>query len=167
MLPIMERVVCGKKRWLTTEELTDLFAIGQVFPGVLAVNTATFVGLKQKGVLGGIAAALGVITPSLTIVTIIALFFDTFIEIELVRNALSGIFIAACALIVSAVYKLFKACMKTADKPKVTALLLPLLLFGGAFAAIAFLGVSPVLVVALTAAIGILTSIIGGRRRRT
>jgi chromate transporter len=155
MLPMMERVICEKKQWATREELTDVFAVGQAFPGILAVNTATFIGNKLRGVRGGIAAALGMITPSLTIVTLIALFFDTFMEIELVRNALSGIFAAACALIVAAVYKLFKtSCLKSAKQA-----VIPLLLFAGAFSAIAFAGITPVLVVAVTAALGVLVSL--------
>ena len=68
MLPILQREVVEKKGWATDEELTDYFAIGQCTPGVIAVNTATFVGQKHAGVAGGIVATLGVVFPSLIII---------------------------------------------------------------------------------------------------
>ena len=71
MLPILQREVVEKKGWATEEELTDYFAIGQCTPGIIAVNTATFIGHKYKGVLGGILATLGVVFPSLIIINII------------------------------------------------------------------------------------------------
>jgi chromate transporter len=171
MLPMMERIIAKKQQWATPEEIAELFALGQVLPGVVAVNTATFVGIKQKGVLGGIVAALGVITPSLVVVTLVASFFATFMEVEVVRNAFSGIFIAACALIISAVWKLFRACVKPTEKDggkprqaEKIRLSLTLLCSGLAFAAILF-GISPVIVVAVTALIAVLTSVISGARR--
>ena len=74
MLPILQREVVEKKNWATEEELTDYFAIGQCTPGVIAVNTATFIGQKYRGNLGGTIATLGVVFPSLVIITIIAAF---------------------------------------------------------------------------------------------
>ena len=72
MLPILEREVVQNKHWATEEELVDYFAIGQCTPGIIAVNTATFVGQKRKGAMGGITATLGVVFPSLVIITILA-----------------------------------------------------------------------------------------------
>ena len=72
MLPILQREVVENKGWATDEELTDYFAIGQCTPGIIAVNTATFIGQKQKGVWGGIVATLGVVFPSLIIITVLA-----------------------------------------------------------------------------------------------
>ena len=72
MLPILQREVVEKKGWATEEELADYFAIGQCTPGVIAVNTATFVGQKLAGVAGGIVATLGVVFPSLVIISILA-----------------------------------------------------------------------------------------------
>ena len=69
MLPILQREVVENKGWATDEELTDYFAIGQCTPGVIAVNTATFIGQKQRGIAGGIVATLGVVFPSLVIIS--------------------------------------------------------------------------------------------------
>ena len=87
MLPALQREVVEKRGWATEEEVMDWYAIGQCTPGVIAVNTATFVGQKQKGVLGGIAATLGVVFPSLVIITIIAAFIRNFADLPAVQNA--------------------------------------------------------------------------------
>ena len=71
MLPILQREVVEKKKWTTEEELMDYYAIGQCTPGVIAVNTATFVGQGLAGPIGGIVATLGVVFPSLIIITVI------------------------------------------------------------------------------------------------
>ena len=72
MLPMIQKEIVEKHNWATDDEIIDYFAIGQLTPGVIAVNTATFVGYKTKGTLGGIIATLGVVTPSVMIITIIA-----------------------------------------------------------------------------------------------
>ena len=72
MLPILENEIVERKKWATKEELLDYYAIGQCTPGIIAVNTATFIGYKKKGTVGGIAATLGVIFPSVVIILLIA-----------------------------------------------------------------------------------------------
>ena len=86
MLPILQREVVEKKKWATDEELTDYYAIGQCTPGVIAVNTATFIGYKEKGALGGIIATMGMIFPSLIIITVIAAFLSNFAHPRLCRH---------------------------------------------------------------------------------
>lgn len=108
MLPMLEREVVEKKKWATQQELLDYFAIGQCTPGIIAVNTATFVGFKIKGVLGAIFATFGVIAPSIVIVSIIAAFISNFQQYEVVQWAFAGIRAAVVALIVSAVLKVAK-----------------------------------------------------------
>ena len=103
MLPILQREVVENKGWATDEELTDYFAIGQCTPGIIAVNTATFIGYKQRGVLGGIVATLGVILPSLVIIMVIASVLENFAQIPIVQHAFAGINVAVAALIVQAV----------------------------------------------------------------
>ena len=98
--------VVEKKGWATEEELTDYFAIGQCTPGVIAVNTATFIGQKYRGNLGGTIATLGVVFPSLVIITIIAAFLTNFAEIPVVQHALAGINAAVVAMIAVSVLKL-------------------------------------------------------------
>ena len=114
MLPILQREVVEKKGWATEEELTDYFAIGQCTPGVIAVNTATFVGQKQRGNLAGVIATLGVVFPSLIIITLIAAFLTEFASYPAVRHALAGINAAVVALIVASVVKLGKTTLKSA-----------------------------------------------------
>ena len=114
MLPILQREVVEKKGWATEEELTDYFAVGQCTPGIIAVNTATFIGYKHKGVPGGILTTLGVVFPSLVIITAIAAFLSNFADIPLVQHALAGINAAVVALIASSVLKLAKSNLKDA-----------------------------------------------------
>jgi len=112
MLPILQREVVEKKGWCTEEELADYFAIGQCTPGIIAVNTATFVGSKHKGVLGGITATLGMVFPCLVIITVIAAFLQNFAHIPAVRHAFNGVRAAVVALIASSVIKLGKTTLK-------------------------------------------------------
>ena len=112
MLPMLEREIVNKHKWGTQEELLNYFAIGQCTPGIIAVNTATFVGYKKKGILGGIAATLGVMAPSLIIITVIAMVLEHFMDIVWVQHAFAGIRVAVCALIASSVIKLVKSSIK-------------------------------------------------------
>ena len=109
MLPILQRDIVKKHGWATDEELVDYFAIGQCTPGIIAVNTATFIGYKQKGVWGGIFATLGVIFPSIVIISIIAAFITNYAELPVVRYAFNGIRVCVCILILNAVLKLSKS----------------------------------------------------------
>ena len=83
MIPMLEKEIVDKRNWCTTEEIMDYYAVGQCTPGIIAVNTATFVGYKYRGVLGGIMTTLGVITPSLLIITLIATFLKNFANNEI------------------------------------------------------------------------------------
>jgi len=112
MLPILQREVVEKKGWATDEELTDYFAVGQCTPGIIAVNTATFIGYKYRGVPGGVLATLGVVFPSLVIITAIAAFLSNFADIPVVKHALAGINAAVVALIAASVLKLGKSTLK-------------------------------------------------------
>ncbi len=108
MLPILQREVINKNFWATEEELLDYYAIGQCTPGVIAVNTATFIGYRQKGILGAVAATLGVIFPSIIIITILVAFISNFSEFKTVQYAMNGIRICVCVLIADAVIKLWR-----------------------------------------------------------
>ena len=146
MLPLLERELIEKKGWTTQEDILNYFAIAQCTPGVIAVNTATFVGHKQKGVVGGIVATVGVIFVPMIIILTIALALQAFWGHPLVARIFSGIRIAVAALIVSAVIKLFKSSVKN---------WFGIVLYLLAFCAIAFLDVSPVVVVILAALSGL------------
>jgi chromate transporter len=111
MLPILQREVVEKREWVTANELTDYYAIGQCTPGIIAVNTATFVGNRAKGTLGGIVATLGVVFPSLVIITLLAAFLQNFADLPIVQNAFAGIRAAVFILILQAVLKLRKGAL--------------------------------------------------------
>ena len=108
MLPILQREVVENKGWATDEELTDYFAIGQCTPGVIAVNTATFIGQKKGGIAGGIVATLGVVFPSLLIIVALAGVITSFSHLTWVQHAFAGIRVCVCVLILNAVLRLWK-----------------------------------------------------------
>ena len=108
MLPMLQREIVDRRGWATEEEIADYYAIGQCTPGVIAVNTATFIGQKQGGVLCAAAATLGVVFPSLVIITLIAALLRNFAELPIVRNAFAGVRVCVCVLILNAVVKLWK-----------------------------------------------------------
>ena len=114
MLPMLQKEVVENRGWATNEELMDYYAIGQCTPGIIAVNTATFIGNKTRGTLGGIVATLGVVTPSLIIITLIAAFLTNFAELAVVKNAFAGIRVCVFVLILNAVVKLGKSSVKDA-----------------------------------------------------
>lgn len=108
MLPLLQKEVVEQRGWVTEEELLDYYAIGQCTPGIIAVNTATFIGYKRKKTLGAIIATLGVCFPSVVIITVIAMFLRNIMDRPFVIHAFAGIRICVCALIISAVAKLVK-----------------------------------------------------------
>lgn len=109
MLPILQRELVEKRNWVREEELTDYFAIGQCTPGVIAVNTATFVGYKRKGAAGSVVATLGVVFPSVVIILLIAAFLQNFAQLPVVIHAFNGVRACVCALVLSSVLKLRKS----------------------------------------------------------
>lgn len=108
MLPILQREIVDHRGWATEDELMDYYAIGQCTPGIIAVNTATFVGGKRRGTLGGIVATAGMVFPSLIIITLIAGLITNFADLAVVQNAFAGIRACICVLIFNAVVKLVK-----------------------------------------------------------
>ena len=112
MLPIIQREIVDKHKWATNEEVMDYYAVGQCTPGVIAVNTATFIGFKERGNIGGIVATLGVICPSVIIITIIAAFLTSFADIAIVKHAFAGIKVAVAVLIINAIRGLWKSGVK-------------------------------------------------------
>lgn len=155
MLPALQREVVEKRRWATEEEVMDWYAIGQCTPGVIAVNTATFVGQKQAGIWGGIFSTLGVVFPSLVIIMIIAAFIQNFAHLPAVQNAFAGIRVCVCVLIINAVVKLWK---KSVVDWKT--FLIFLLVFAGSV----FLNISPVLYVLAAALAGIVVKELEARK---
>jgi chromate transporter len=112
MLPLIQREIIDNKKWATEEEVMNYYAIGQITPGIIAVNTATFIGYYKKGIIGGIIATLGVISPSLIIITLIADLINNFSELIIVQHALSGIKVAVTCLMLIAINNLYKSNVK-------------------------------------------------------
>ena len=155
MLPILQREVVENKGWATEEELVDYFAIGQCTPGVIAVNTATFIGQKLKGTWGAIFATLGVVFPSLIIISLLAGVIEAFSHLTWVQNAFGGIRVCVCVLIANAVVKLYKKAV--VDVPT-------FIIFLIVAAGSVFLSLSPVIFVLLAAIAGIILKALGGRK---
>ena len=147
MLPILQREIVDNNGWATDEELADYFAIGQCTPGVIAVNTATFIGQKKAGTLGGIAATLGVVFPSVVIISLLAGIIQQLSHLAIVKNAFGGIRVCVCVLIFNSVLKLWKA----AVTDKIT-----IVIFASVLAAALLTNLSPVVFVIIAAITGIL-----------
>jgi len=147
MLPIIQREIVEKKKWVTEAEVMDYYAIGQCTPGVIAVNTATFTGRHIAGNLGGICATAGVVFPSIIIITVIAALIRGFASFQPVQDALAGIRVCVCILIFNAVLKMWKK----AVVDKVT-----LILYLAILTAAVFFDVSPIIMVLIAAVAGLL-----------
>ena len=154
MLPMLQREVVEDRKWCTDEELLDMYAIGQCTPGIIAVNTATFIGQKHRGWLGGIVATLGVVFPSLVIISTLAGLITNFSHLAWVQNAFAGIQVCVCVLIFNAVLKLLKK--SVVDKR--TAAIFLIVMAGSLF-----LHISPVWFVVVSAVVGILLKNLEGR----
>lgn len=155
MLPIIQKEIVEEKKWATEEEVLDYYAVGQCTPGIIAVNTATFIGYKVHGIIGAIVATLGVVFPSLIIITIIAALLKNFANYSIVQNAFSGIRVVVIALIVSAILKLAKTSIKNS-----TTLIIAII----AFILVAFVNLSPIYIVIAAACIGLILKFIRGRK---
>lgn len=108
MLPILESELVEKRKWTTQNKLLDYFSIGQATPGIIAVNVSTFLGYSQAGIIGGVIGTLGIITPSIIIITVIAVFFKNFGDNVYIQKALIGINVAVAALLVKVFILFFK-----------------------------------------------------------
>lgn len=147
MLPMIQKEIVEKNKWATEEEVMDYYAIGQCTPGIIAINTATFIGFKRKGISGSIAATAGMVFPSLVIITIIAMSFKEFQDIVIVRHAFGGIRVAVAALIANTVLKLLRSSVKD---------WLGILISSVSFISVAFLKLSPIFAVVASALLGII-----------
>lgn len=150
MLPLLKREVVDNKHWTTEEELLDIYAIGQCTPGIIAVNTSTYIGYQQKGLSGAIAGTLGMITPSILIISLVATILNRFIDLPIVLHALSGIRIIVCALMLHTVISLARTGVKNA---------LGGLIFLSGFLLATFTPVPTILLVFCAAVIGIFTGV--------
>lgn len=147
MLPVLDRELAQKKKWVSGDDLLDYYAVSQVTPGVIAVNVSTFVGSKKAGIAGGIAATAGVVFPSIIIITVIALFISSFEKIVWVQKALAGVNVAVTALLSYAGFNFAKKAVKN---------WWGLLIYACSFCAVFFYKIPSVAVVLLALAVGLL-----------
>ena len=154
MIPILEREIVENRKWASSEELMDYYAVGQCTPGVIAVNTATFIGYKVAGPAGGVAATLGVVFPSVVIICLIAGILTNFADIPAVKSAFTAIRVCVCVLIFNAVVKLWTGAVK--DKAG-------LVLFLIVFVLSLFFDISPVVFVLFCALAGVVLTRTGVR----
>lgn len=155
MLPMLQREIVTDRKWCTEEEILDMYAIGQCTPGVIAVNTATFIGYKQAGFLGGVAATLGVVSPSIIIICLIASILQNFIHMPAVLHALAGIRVVVCALMMNTVVTMAKKGI--VDK-------LGAILFAAAFILACFTPVPTALLIVFAGIIGVIAKKTGGKK---
>ncbi len=138
MLPLLQREVVEKKKWATEADLMDYYAIGQSTPGIIAVNTASFIGFSQAGIAGAVFATLGLVLPSIIIILLIASLLNQFTDLAVLNHAFAGIRVAVSALVSFSVYKLGKAGIVDT---------FGLVWAGFTFVAIAFFNMSPIWIV--------------------
>lgn len=166
MLPMLQREVVEKHHWATEEELADYYAIGQCTPGVIAVNTATFIGYRQAGIVGGIFATLGVVFPSVIIITVIAACLTNFADLKVIQYAFEGIRVCVCVLIFNAVQRLWKK--SVIDQPTTVIFLLVFLISAGLAVGQSFypqlFSISPIVYVVIAGAAGVVLH--GGNGRK-
>lgn len=156
MLPMFKKELAEKNNWCTEEDILDYYAIAQCTPGVIAVNTASFVGMKKKGIPGAIVSTLGVVAPSVIIITFIAAFVSHFSDNVYVKHAFAGIRLAVCSLVTITIYGLLKKNVKGF----ITAFLAV-----AAFVFTYFLNISPIVAVVLAAVLGIVTNVIKNKNK--
>ncbi len=155
MLPIIQRELVEDKKWCSEEEILDYYAMSQCTPGVIAVNVATFVGYKVRGILGGIVATGAVILPSLIIITGIAAFLSAFADMPAVQHALAGIRVAVAVLVFRTVFTLIKKNIRSALSATICLV---------ALIATAVFGVSSMYIVIAAIVFGIVFGQIGGKK---
>lgn len=152
MVPLIQSEVVDKRKWIDKGEFIDILAVSQSTPGALAINMATFIGFRKKGVLGSIAATLGCVLPSFVIILVVAMFFTKLMNVNAVQRAFMGIRPAVAALIAFSVYKIAKS-----SKIKSIWYIIAI----AAFILVQFLKLDPIFVIILSGIAGILF----GRRR--
>lgn len=112
MISMIEHACVDNKQWISHDEMMDITVIAESTPGPIAINCATFVGYKQKGLIGAVVATMGIVIPSFVIIYLVALFFDNFLGIAIIANAFKGIKLAVGILILDAAIKMMKKMQK-------------------------------------------------------
>ena len=155
MLPMLKYELVEKKDWITEDELLDCYAIGQCTPGIIAVNTATYVGYKKAGIMGGIFSTLGMVTPSLVIITLVAGCLEQFMDNIWLQHALMGVRGIVCALMLNTVLNLAKKSLTGLFSYVICIVV---------FLVALFTGIPTILIVFVTALLGIFLEMFSGKK---
>lgn len=156
MLPLIQKVAVEDKKWMDAEDMIDCLAVSQAMPGVIAINSATYIGRRRYGITGSLAATLGVILPSFLIIIAVVTLLGTVGQNKYVDGAFTGIKAAVCGLVIVSACKLGKQVLK--DPFTWIAAI-------AAFAAIAIFRITALWAIIAGAAAGILYLIIREHRR--
>ncbi len=155
MIPLIQKEVAENKKWITDQDILDIVAIAESTPGPIAINTATFVGYRVAGILGAACATFGVVLPSFLIITIISMILKEFQSLKAVQYAFFGIRAGVLALILKALWSMYKQCPKKVISYVIAA---------GALIAAAFLDINVLLVIIGCALTGLISSMIAAKR---
>ena len=155
MIPIIQREIVEKKKWITDDDILEIIAIAESTPGPIAINSATFVGYRVGGYLGAMLATLGVVLPPFCIIFAISFVLRQFSELKAVKYAFWGIRAGVLALICKALWSMYK---------KVNKGLVPYIIMALAFIAVAVLDINVLYVIIGCAVVGLVTSLIAGRK---
>ncbi len=148
MIPLIQKEIAHKKKWITDEDILEIVAIAESTPGPIAINAATFVGYRYAGFMGALAATLGVVIPSFLIILIISYVLNEFESFKGVQYAFNGIRAGVLALVVKALYSMYKQCPKNA---------VSYIVIGASFILAAFFNVNVLIVIIFCAMFGITT----------
>ena len=155
MLPLLQNTLINEKKWFTKEEFMDIVAVCQSLPGVVAINMATYVGYKKKGLIGSVVSTFGVTIPSFIMILIIARFITSLGDNGVLMGAMAGLRAAALGMVVVALIQLMPAAIK--NKWAMLAAVV-------AFVLIAVLKVNTAYVILLFAVLGITVTFAGSRK---
>ena len=147
MLPMLKREVVDKYKWIDEDEMLDIYAIGQCTPGIIAINTATYIGFKKGGILGGITATLGEASPSLIIIIAVASVLKNYMDNEILLHAFVGIRIVVCGLMMTTVVQMMRSGIKNCIGG---------LFFAGAVILTMFTPISTIFIIIIAAILGVI-----------
>ena len=163
MLSLIEETCVDQRKWITQEEMDRITVIAESTPGPVALNCATYVGYKQKGLPGAVAASAGVVLPSFVILFLISLFLDRFLEIKWVASAFMGIKVAGGILIIDAGIRMLRR-LKLKKNPLSVVILIVSFLAMTAMDIFA-VRVSTVVLILAAAAAGLISFLISRRKK--
>ena len=156
MIPLIQKEVCENKKWLSEKDISDIVAISESTPGPIAINAATFIGYRRAGFFGACMATLGVVLPSFLIISLISLMLTEFQNYKPVRYAFMGIRAAVLALILKALWMMFRSSKKN---------VLSYCIMGVSLVLTAFLKIDAVFVIIGCGLFGLLWSLTAGKEQ--